>query len=56
MWAKWLFDRVMSLVGLVVLLPVLLIVALLIRLKMPGDRCLLDEKLIANRKQSNRKL
>ena len=36
MWAKWLFDRVMSLVGLVVLLPVLLIVALLNRLKMPG--------------------
>lgn len=59
MWAKWLFDRVMSLVGLVVLLPVLLIVALLNRLKMPGgggDWCSLDEKLIANRKQSNRKL
>lgn len=36
MWAKWLFDRVMSLVGLVVLSPLLLIVALLIWLKMPG--------------------
>lgn len=36
MWAKWLFDRVMSLVGLIVLSPVLLVVAILIRLKMPG--------------------
>lgn len=36
MWVKWLFDRVMSLAGLVVLCPLLLIVALLIRLKMPG--------------------
>ena len=58
MWAKWLFDRVMSLVGLIVLSPVLLIVALLNRLKIPGggDWCSLDERLIANRKQPNRKL
>lgn len=36
MISKWLFDRVMSLVGLIVLCPLLPIVALLIRLKMPG--------------------
>lgn len=44
MWAKWLFDRVMSLVGLVVLSPLLLIVALLIRLKMPGGPVLFRQK------------
>lgn len=44
MWAKWLFDRVMSLVGLVVLCPLLLIVALLIRLKMPGGPVLFRQK------------
>lgn len=44
MWAKWLFDRVMSLVGLVVLSPVLLVVALLIRVKMPGGPVLFRQK------------
>lgn len=33
---KWLFDRVMALVGLLVLWPVLLVVAVLIKVKMPG--------------------
>lgn len=33
---KWIFDRVVSLIGLLVLWPVLLVVAVLIRLKMPG--------------------
>ena len=33
---KWIFDRVVSLVGLLFLWPVLLIVALLIKTKMPG--------------------
>lgn len=32
---KWIFDRLMSLVGLLVLWPVLLLVALLVRIKMP---------------------
>ena len=44
MWAKWLFDRVMSLVGLIVLSPVLLVVAILIRLKMPGGPVLFRQK------------
>lgn len=33
---KWIFDRVVSLIGLLFLWPVLLIVALLINVKMPG--------------------
>jgi lipopolysaccharide/colanic/teichoic acid biosynthesis glycosyltransferase len=37
---KWLFDRILAFVGLVVLLPVLLIVALIIKVKMPGGPAL----------------
>lgn len=33
---KWIFDRVVSLIGLLVLWPVLLIVAILVKVKMPG--------------------
>lgn len=33
---KWIFDRAVSLVGLLLLWPVLLLVAILIRVKMPG--------------------
>ena len=33
---KWIFDRVVSLVGLLILWPVLLIVAMLVKVKMPG--------------------
>lgn len=44
MWAKWLFDRIVSLVGLIVLSPVLLVVAILIRVKMPGGPVLFKQK------------
>lgn len=33
---KWIFDRVVSLFGLLILWPVLLVVAILIKIKMPG--------------------
>ena len=33
---KWIFDRVVSLLGLLILWPVLLVVAILIKVKMPG--------------------
>ena len=33
---KWLFDRLMALVGLLVLWPVILVTAVLVRVKMPG--------------------
>lgn len=44
MWAKWLFDRLMSLVGMIILTPVLLIVAFLIRVKMPGGPVLFKQE------------
>ncbi len=44
MWAKWLFDRIMSLVGLIVLSPVLLVVAILIRVKMPDGPVLFKQE------------
>lgn len=34
---KWIFDRVVSFIGLLFLWPVLLVVAILIKVKMPGD-------------------
>ena len=33
---KWIFDRVVSLLGLLILWPVLLVVAIMIKVKMPG--------------------
>lgn len=44
MWVKWIFDRVMALVGLVVLSPLLAVVALLIAIKMPGGPVLFSQR------------
>lgn len=41
---KWLFDRVLSLVGLLALWPVLLVVAILIKFKMPDGPVLFIQK------------
>ena len=41
---KWIFDRGMALVGLVFLWPVLVVVAVLIRVKMPGGTVLFTQK------------
>lgn len=41
---KWIFDRAASLIGLLCLWPVLLIVAILIRIKMPGGPILFRQK------------
>lgn len=41
---KYIFDRVMALVGLVVLWPVLAVVAVLIRVKMPGGPVIFTQK------------
>lgn len=43
-WVKYLFDRIASLVGLIVLFPILLITGLLIKLKMPGGPILFKQK------------
>ena len=41
---KWFFDRVVALIGLLVLWPVLLIVALLVKVKMPGGPAFFVQK------------
>lgn len=41
---KWIFDRVVSLFGLLFLWPVLLIVAILIKIKMPGGPAFFVQK------------
>lgn len=44
MFLKYLFDKLMSLLGLIFLSPVLLVVSCLIRLKMPGGSVLFKQK------------
>ena len=44
MLLKWVFDRITSLIGLMVLWPVLLVVAILIKIKMPGGPALFVQK------------
>ena len=41
---KWLFDRIMAAIGLLVLWPVFAIVAILIKVKMPGGPVLFVQK------------
>lgn len=41
---KWIFDRVVALIGLLVLWPVLLIVAIFVKLKMPGGPAFFVQK------------
>lgn len=44
MTLKWFFDRGMAMVGLLVLWPVLLVVAVMIRVKMPGGPVIFRQK------------
>lgn len=41
---KWIFDRLVSLIGLLFLWPVLLIVAILVKIKMPGGSAFFVQK------------
>ena len=41
---KWIFDRIASLIGLFFLWPVLLVVAILIKIKMPGGPAFFTQK------------
>ena len=41
---KWIFDRLVSLLGLLILWPVLLIVAVLVKVKMPGGPAFFVQK------------
>lgn len=44
MFFKWIFDRVAALVGLLILWPALIIVAILIKIKMPGPVFFVQER------------
>ena len=41
---KWIFDRLASLIGLLVLWPVLLVVAILVKVKMPGGPAIFTQE------------
>ena len=41
---KWLFDRIVAIIGLAVLWPVLIVVAILVKVKMPGGPVLFVQK------------
>lgn len=44
MFLKWIFDRVVSLLGLLILWPALLVVAILVKIKMPGGPAFFVQK------------
>lgn len=44
MKVKWIFDRIVSLIGLLFLWPVFIVVAILIKVKMPGGPVLFTQK------------
>ena len=44
MLQKWIFDRLMALIGLLILWPVLLVVAILVKIKMPGGPAFFVQK------------
>lgn len=44
MMIKWIFDRIVAFIGLVLLWPVLLVVAILVKVKMPGGPALFVQK------------
>lgn len=44
MFNKWIFDRLVSLIGLLFLWPVLLVVAILVKVKMPGGPAFFIQK------------
>ena len=44
MFLKWIFDRTLALIGLLFLWPVLLIVAILVKIKMPGGPAFFVQK------------
>lgn len=47
---KWIFDRVMALIGLLFLWPILLVVAVLIKCKMPGPVLFVQQRVGRNGK------
>src|SRR5574344_815807 len=43
---KWIFDRVVALIGLLFLWPVLLVVAIMVKVKMPGGPAIFTQKCV----------
>ena len=41
---KWIFDRLVSMMGLLILWPILILVAIMIRVKMPGGPVIFKQK------------
>ena len=50
---KWIFDRVMALIGLLFLWPILLVVAILIKIQMPGPVLFVQQRVGKNGKLFN---
>lgn len=50
MLLKWIFDRVMALIGLLFLWPILLVVAVLIKIQMPGPVLFVQQRVGRNGK------
>ena len=50
MLLKWIFDRVMALIGLLFLWPILLVVAILIKIQMPGPVLFVQQRVGRNGK------
>ena len=48
MWLKFIFDRVVSFIGLLFLWPVMLVVAIMIAIKMPGGPVLFTQKRVGH--------
>lgn len=44
MLLKWVFDRLMALIGLLILWPILIVVAILIKINMPGGPVIFKQK------------
>ena len=44
MWLKYVFDRTVSIIGLLLLWPVLIVVAIMIKVKMPGGPAIFVQK------------
>ena len=45
---KWLFDRLVAFIGLFFLWPLLLIVAIMVKVKMPGGPAFFVQKRVGN--------
>lgn len=44
MWLKWLFDRIVAFVGMAILWPVMVVVAIIVKIKMPGGPAFFVQK------------